>query len=407
MPKREAGSFGALAIANYRTLFAGTLASFTGFFMSTVLQGIVAFDLTGTNTAVGSSAFGQGIGMLLFGPIGGAYADRLPKRRVVATSQVLSASVFGALGLLYAAGELTLPYLVTGSFMVGAAFGMLGPARTALAVDLVPTSLVGNAMALSNVANTMSRVVGPFVAGLLLASDWAGPAVAYATIAALYLTSASLLMLLPRSVVRSNVGDTHVLQDLWGGLRYVWSQRRLRIYLLFFVSVMLLGFPHVTMIPGYLGNVLGRPAREVTNFYLASALGALCVSLLVARFADSRRAPLLYSLMAVGFGGSLMLFSRAPSYATALGCMVAVGAASGGFHALNGAVIARETDVVYMGRVMSLSMLAFAGFGLTALPLGALADRFGESDVLLGMGLGVLVLSTWMALDEWRIERTR
>jgi len=404
MSHKEAGSFGSLAIASYRTLFAGTLGSFTGFFMSTVLQGVVAFDLTGTNTAVGSAVFGQGLGMLLFGPIGGAYADRLPKRRVVAIGQMISASVFGTLGLLYAIEELTLLYLVAGSFTVGTAFGMLGPARQALAIDLVPDTMRGNAMALNNVANTMSRVMGPFFAGLLLAYQWAGPTVAYAVIAALYLTSATLLMLLPRSIVRDDVDDTHVLQDLAVGLRYVWNHRRLRAYLLFFVVVMLIGFPHVTLIPGLLENALGREAREVTDFYLASAIGALIASLQVARYADSKRAPLLYSLMAVGFGGSLSFFSQAPSYVTAVACMLVVGATSGGFHALNGAVIARETEVVYMGRVMSLSMLAFAGFGLTALPLGVLADQIGERNVLFGMGIVVLVVSIWMSVVEWRAE---
>jgi Na+/melibiose symporter-like transporter len=252
----------------------------------------------------------------------------------------------------------------------------------------------------------MSRVVGPFLAGLLLAYQWAGPAAAYATISALYLTSASLLMFMPRSIVRDNVGDTHVLQDLSEGLRYVWRHRRLRMYLLFFVAVMLIGFPHVTLIPGLLENVLGHQAREVTDFYLASAIGALFASVRVARYADSTRAPLLYSLMAVGFGGSLVLLAAAPNYVAAVASMVVIGATSGGFHALNGAVIARVTEVLYMGRVMSLSMLAFAGFGLTALPLGALADRIGERNVLLAMGLSVLSLSIWMSLFEWRADNS-
>jgi len=77
--------------------------------------------------------------------------------------------------------------------------------------------------------------------------------------------------------------------------------------------------------------------------------------------------------------------------------MLLVGATSGGFHALNGAVIARETDPQYMGRVMSLSMLSFAGFSLTSLPLGILADHFGERTVLFGMGLSVFALSIFMA----------
>lgn len=402
MPQQTSRPQGALSVRNYRYLFLGTFLSFTAFFMSTIVQSVVAFDLTGTNTAVGTAVFAQGVGMLLLGPVGGAYADRLPKRRVVAISQVLSAGVFGTLAVLYGQGLLELPYLVAGAFLVGMAFAMLGPARQALAIDLVPDSLRGSAMAFNNVANTLSRVVGPFVAGTLLASVAIGPSGAYGVITALYLGSAWTLVWLPRSIVRMNVSDTHVLEDLSAGLRYVWGHPRLRTYLGFFVAVMLLGFPYVTLMPGLLENTLGRPAREITNLYLASAFGALFASLQVARFADSPRAPLLYGVMAVAFGISLLLLASAPTYLWAIIAMVVLGASSGAFHALNGAVIAIETDSVYMGRVMSLSLLAFAGFGLTALPLGAMADHVGERPVLAGMGVSVLGLAIAMVTLEGR-----
>ena len=80
-----------------------------------------------------------------------------------------------------------------------------------------------------------------------------------------------------------------------------------------------------------------------------------------------------------------------------LAAIVLVGATSGGFHALNGAVIARETEPSYMGRVMSLTFMAFAGFSLTAWPLGQLADLFGERVVLFWMGAGVLVVAFIMS----------
>jgi MFS family permease len=402
MPQQTSRPKGALSVRSYRFLFLGTLFSFTAFFMSTIVQSVVAFDLTGTNTAVGSAVFAQGLGMFLVGPVGGAFADRLPKRRVVATGQIFSAFVFAILGGLYAQERLELPLLVVGTFLVGMAFAMLGPARQALAIDLVSHQLRGSAMAFSNVANTLSRVIGPFVAGALLARQAMGPAGAYAVIAALYLGSAAILVFLPRSVVRANVSETHVFEDLSAGLRYVWEHRRLRGYLAFFVAVMLVGFPYVTLMPGLLENVLDRPAREITNLYLASALGALCASVTVARYADSNRAPLIYSVMALGFGLSLFLLAMAPTYDWAIAAMVVLGAASGAFHALNGAVIANVTEPLYMGRVMSLSLLAFAGFGLTALPLGALADGIGERNVLAGMGCGVLVLAVFMVASETR-----
>lgn len=378
-------------------LFVGTLASFTGFFISTVVQGVVAFELAGSNTAVGGVIFGQGVGMFLSGPMGGAFADRLPKRRVLAICQSASAICFGTIGLLYSLGMLQIFHLVLNGFVVGCAFGFIGPARQALVVDLVPSNLMGNAMALTTVANTMSRVTGPLLAALFLADDRAGPAVAYSAMGLLYLVSAVLLLFLPRSVVRSNVGETHVFEDLTAGLKYTWQHIRLRHLLFFFVGVMLIGFPHVTLIPGLLENQLGHSAEELTKFAFVSAVGALLASLTVARYADSEHATRVYSWLAIGFGVSLVLLAGMPEFVLAMASMLVVGATSGGFHALNGAVIARETDPEYMGRVMSISMLSFSGFSLSALPLGVLADVFGERMVLFGMGVGVMALATLMA----------
>lgn len=397
MSQSEARSFGALSIPNFRNLFVGTLASYTAFFISTVIQGVVAFELAGSNTAVGGVIFGQGVGMFISGPLGGAYADRLRKRRVIAICQSFSGLCFGAVGVLYALGLLEIEHLVLNGFLVGCAFGFIGPARQALVVDLVPTARLGNAMALTIVANTMSRVSGPLFAAIFLALPNAGPAAAYAAMSLLYFLSAGLLILLPRSVVRDNVGETHVIEDLSAGLHYTWNHIRLRHLLFFFVSVMLIGFPHVTLIPGLLENQLGRSAEELTQFALFSAIGALLASLTVARHADSQHATRIYSWLAIGFGVSLVLLASMPGFGSAATCMLLVGATSGGFHALNGAVIARETDPQYMGRVMSLSMLSFAGFSLTSLPLGILADHFGERAVLFGMGLSVFAVSIFMA----------
>jgi len=377
MSQSEARSFGALSIPNFRNLFVGTLASYTAFFISTVIQGVVAFELAGSNTAVGGVIFGQGVGMFISGPLGGAYADRLRKRRVIAICQSFSGLCFGAVGVLYALGLLEIEHLVLNGFLVGCAFGFIGPARQALVVDLVPTARLGNAMALTIVANTMSRVSGPLFAAIFLALPNAGPAAAYAAMSLLYFLSAGLLVLLPRSVVRDNVGETHVIEDLSAGLRYTWNHTRLRHLLFFFVGVMLIGFPHVTLIPGLLENQLGRSAEELTQFALFSAIGALLASLTVARHADSQHATRIYSWLAIGFGVSLVLLASMPGFGSSVACMLLVGATSGGFHALNGAVIARETDPQYMGRVMSVVCGLQLDLAATRNPCGPLRRAHG------------------------------
>jgi len=398
MPRSESGSLAALAIRDFRILFLGTLAAFTAFFTSTVILGVVAFELTGSNAAVGTAVFGQGLGMVLCGPLGGAFADRLPKRRVIAVGQLIAATSFGTLGVLYAADRIALWHLVANSFVFGCAFGFLGPARQALVVDLVPPDRIGNAMAVSNVANTISRVAGPVVAGVMLDWEAAGPAAAYAVMSVLYAGSSASLLLLPKSRVRALAAEKHVVHDLVDGLRYAWQAPRLRLLLIFFVTVMLIGFPHVTLIPGLLENQLGRPSQDITRYALASALGALTTAVTVARFADSPSATRIYGAMALGFGIALAGLAAAPSFGAGLAAMVLVGASSGGFHALNGAVVAHETETPYMGRVMSLTFLAFAAFSLSALPIGMLADAFGERWVLFGMGISVFGVAAWLSV---------
>jgi MFS family permease len=125
----------------------------------------------------------------------------------------------------------------------------------------------------------------------------------------------------------------------------------------------------------------------------------------VARLADSSRALVAYSLLAFGFAAGLFGIAAAPSkFAAGVGMFV-VGACSGGFQALNSAVIARHVEPVYIGRVMSLTLLAFAGFGLMALPFGMLADAVGERTTLALMGALVTGLSVFFSVGLARIAR--
>lgn len=395
-PARVA-TFAALRGRNFRIVWIGTWLSFTAFFMSTVVNSVVAFELTGFNTAVGWVVFAQGVAMLLLSPIGGALADRLPKRRVVVSGQVVTAVVFASLGLLYAAGAIAVVFLSLAALVMGMTFAFIGPARQALVVDLVPASVRGNAIALSQVANTGSRVLGPSAAGLFLGWELAGPGAAYAGMALLYTVSACLLALLPKSRVPENA-DRGLFEDVMVGLRYVARTPQLRVLLLFYTLVIMLGFPHVTVLPGLVENQLGHEASEVPQLFTASALGAVASALSLARFADSPRAPFYFASAGLLFGVSLVGLGLSPSFEWAMLAMFGIGTGSGGFQALGASSAAHASEPVYMGRVLSLTMLAFAGFGIVGLPIGWLADQVGERTTMLGMGFAVLSLVGALAL---------
>ena len=136
-------------------------------------------------------------------------------------------------------------------------------------------------------------------------------------------------------------------------------------------------------------------------------MGALTASLAVTRFGDSPYADAIYASMAVLFGIALLGLAWSPSFFWAQVAMFGVGAGSGGFQSLNASVIARETELPYIGRVMSLVMLAFGGFGLMALPYGYLADWIGERNTVVVMGCSVLLVAAVFRVLLVRERTTR
>lgn len=370
-------------------MWAGSFFSFVAFFMSTVVQAVLAFQLTGSNSAVGFVVFGQGIAQLMLGPFGGAMADRVSKKRLILFCQILSFSGFTALAFLVATDLINVAFLAAGAFVNGVSFSFLGPARQAYVIELIEESRRGNAIAINQVALNASRVIGPAIAGALLAIEFIGVTGAYITMAAFYGVAMGSMLMIPGSPPPEGAGQRSVLGDIGEGLGYVASNPRLRTLVLFFVLVMMTGFPYITVLPGFVENQLGRDATVVSIMLSVTAAGALIASMGVASLADSPRALLIYSGMGILFGVSLLLSAVSPGVIMAVIAMLLVGVGSGAFQTLNGAVIIRESDPRYFGRVMSLTMLAFAAFGLMGLPIGFLADQLGER-VTLGL-MGVVV----------------
>ena len=365
--------------------------------MSTVVQSVVAFDLTGNNASVGVVVFAQGLMMFLFGPLGGAFADRLPKRRTIAVCQLATMTVFFAIAWAILTERIQLAWLAAGSLVMGSSFAFLGPARQSLAVELVGPELRGNAVALSQVANSACRVLGPALAGAMLAWSQNGAWIAYATMGGFYLTSAMSLTLLPRSKPIDPGAAGNVFDDMLDGIRYVAKQRRLRRLVLLFTFVTIVGFPHITLLPGFVENQLGSPSESSSILFGVSALGSLVASIVVAGLADSPGTVRLFSWLGVGFGACLLIAAAAPGFVWLVGVMLLIGGVGGGFQTLAGAVIIKQTEPRYVGRVMSLMMMSFAGFGLMGLPVGALADRFGER-----VTFGVMALAVFVAVVVFR-----
>ena len=366
------------------------MLAFIGFFMSTIAQSAVAFDLTGNNRDVGAVVFGQGLAMIVLAPFGGALADRMSKRMLLVVSQSVIAAVFFVTGVLIGLDAISILALSVGSFVIGTMFSLLGPTRQAYVGHLVEPERRGNAVALQQVALNAGRVGGPFLAAGLLAIP--------------FVAATGTYICHGRDVPGRDVhacdasGRARAAPATMGpGCSMTWSvacatlrtTRDCVRLILQFVFVMLAGFPFITLMPAFVEHSLDADTSTFGLLMGIMAIGGLIASLGVAPMADSVRAPQVIAAGCLGFGVSLFATGMAPNVVVAAITMFLVGLTSGAFQTLNNAVIVREAAPEYYGRVMSLTMMAFAGFGVIALPIGIIADAVGERQTLAAMGIAV------------------
>jgi MFS family permease len=379
-----------LGDAQFRLLFAGTTLGMLAFGMMQVAQGVVAFDLTGRNGAVGLVYLGQGVSMLVLGPVGGTLSDRVSKKRLLAATQVAIGATFALIAALIAADRLTIALLAGAALVLGCMYAVMLPARQAWVGDLLDGPDLARGVALQQLMVNATRIVGPLLAGALIAAP-VGAAGAYAVMGGLFAAVAVVLAAMAPTPPRPRAGRASVRADLAAGFRYLWHAPDLRLLALVFVGVVLSGFSYQTLMPGYLEHALGHPAGHLGLLFGATAAGGIVATLALA--ARHVRDPLAAMLACGGaLAAALALLALAPGFEAALVVGAAVGAASSGFQMLNNVNLMARADPDYFGRVMAVSMMAFGVNSIVAYPVGALADRIGERTALAGLAGACLVV---------------
>ncbi len=383
-------TFEALGIRDYRILWWGSTLATLAFMMTRTVQSVVAFDLGGDSTTVGIVALGSGISMILIGPIGGVLADRLSKRMVLLFGQTLVGICFAAIGVLIFADLITIWILVVLSFVMGLSFAFIGPTRQAYVGDVVSRDLLPNAVALSQLSMGFSRVVSPMLAGGLIALSFSGTGGTYVVMGAiLFAVVATLSMMPPSQPVPSG---RSISGDFVAGVDHVRERPRLLLLVLSFVLIVIIGMPYVTVLPALLENELGQSTEAIGLLFTVEAIGGLLTGLLVAGSVRGEHARQVMLVLGILFGFALIGLALVPTFALALVAIFFMGVGLTGFQLTNNALLMMEADREYFGRVMSLVMLAWGGQGLTALPIGILADSIGERWVLAIQGAVVIAV---------------
>lgn len=368
----------------YRLLFIGTTLSMVAFGMMQVVQGIVAFDLTGKNGAVGFVYLGQGISMLVLSPVGGTLSDRISKKKLLTAAQFVIGAMFGFIAFMIATDWLTIGILATCSLILGCMYSMMGPTRQAWVGDILSGPDLAKGVALQQMMMNTTRIAGPLIAGALIAAKPIGAAGTYTTMGLLFAAVVVILTRMDATPPRPRERATSVRADLAEGFHYIWSTPDVRLLAVVFAGTVLFGFTYMTIMPGYLENTLDTRTELLGALYSTTAVGGIVVTLALASWRVSNPVAVML-VFGAAFACSLSLLAISPTFGAALAASAVVGATSSGFQMLNNVNLMERTDPYYFGRVMSVTMMAFGLNSIFSFPVGLLADAIGERATLAGL----------------------
>ena len=381
---KRGGMFSALHNRNYRYFFAGQVVSNSGTWISRIAQDLLVLSLTGSAFAVGITTAMQFLPVLLFGLFGGVIADRFPKRKLLMATQGAMGLLAAGLAALTLAGVVRPEHIYVFAFLLGLVTVVDNPARQTFVVEMVGKADLANAVSLNSANFHTARLVGPAIAGALMAAVGAGWAFA---VNALSFGAVILgLMAMRGSELRRQPRLPREKGQLREGLRYVGERPDLiwPIVLIGFIGTFGFNFP--TVLSGFAYSVFHVGPGQYGLLNTALAVGSLVGALLAAR--RSRPRLRLLVAAALGFGLLEALAGLAPDFWAFAVLLTLVGLLGLTFNTAANALVQLRTAPEMRGRVMSLFMMVFAG----GTPLGApvvgwLTQQYGPRVGLMACGL--------------------
>ena len=370
------GAFAALTSRGYRIYLGGQSLANVGTWMQSIAQDWLVLDLTHSATAVGVTMALQFLPMLALGAYAGVVADRRSRRRILLTTQSLNAAAAGALAVITIAGAVRPAAVYAFAFVSGLIFAFDGPARQAFATEVAPGGQLRAAIALNAAVFQSTRLIGPAVASVLIAS--VGTGWVFAVNAACYVgPTIGLLRLRPSDLTpapapasrREAGGLRAAMRYLRGRPDILWT-----IFLVGMLGTFGLNFPIV--LTAMAKSTFHGNAGTYGLFNIALAIGSASGALVAGAAARPKRRVLV--LAAAGFGLAQAAAAIAPDMAVFLALLVAMGFLNLAFQSMANASVQLAVDPELRGRVMGLYMLAFIGGTPIGAPvIGAITNHFG------------------------------
>jgi MFS family permease len=391
--------FRALRHRNYRLFIGGQFISLIGTWMQNVAQSWLVYRLTGSSLLLGLIGFVNQVPIFLLSAAGGAAADRVDRRRLIIAAQFSMMVLATILAALTLGGWIHMWHIFVLAALLGVANAFDVPARQSFFVQLVGRTDLMNAIALNSSVFNGARILGPAVAGFLVASLGEGwcfllNAVSYVAVIAGLL----MIRLDPRPVREPGSSP---LADIIEGFRFVWHTGPIHALLALLGVVSLVGMPYTVLMPVFADRVLEGGAKSLGLLLGATGIGALFGALMVAARRGVKGLGRWVAIACAAFGTFLLLFSLSRRLWLSMILLVPTGFAVMVQMACSNTLIQTMVPDHLRGRVMALYSMTFLGIApFGALLSGALADRLG-APVTVGVGGLVCLAGAGIFWTRW------
>jgi MFS family permease len=401
--------FKALNVSDFRWLWLGSLGSSFAMNMQIVARGWLVYTLTSSPMALAWVTLSFMVPTVAFSLWGGVLADRLPKKRIIVLAQSLNCAATLVMATIILSDRVTFWDFIWMGFFNGTVLALSMPARQAFVPELIPERLIFTGMALNTTGWNLSRILGPVLAGLLIAwvaagdtSSTYGVGIVYLVIASLYFLSAVTMLLVRRPGNIKTPDDKSPLTDMADGLRYVWANPPVFGLILLSIVPFVFGMPLNTLLPAFNEEILGGGPEDLGMLIACMGGGAILGSLMLATMGELRNKGAWLIATCVGWGAFTAAFGSAQVVWLAMVLVGAVGWLSAWNMSLNRGLLQMQVEPSMRGRIMSIDMMSHGLMPLGVIPISFLAERYsvavalevaGAAFVLVVLGLAAFTRS--------------
>jgi MFS family permease len=397
----------ALRYRNYRLFFGGQIVSLAGSWITTTATSWLVYRLTGSALLLGLVGFAGQIPAFLLGPFAGIIVDSMDRRRLLVITQTVSMIESFALAALTLTGRVTVEWIVALNIVQGMVNAFDMPARQAFLIEMIENKNdLSNAIALNSSMVNVARLLGPSIAGVVIAATNEGWCFLIDAISYLGVIAALLAMRIARPSIRAERrGDAN--EELKEGFRYAFGFRPIRSIILLLALVSLVGVPYSVLMPIFAATIFHGGPHTLGLLMTSSGGGALVGALWLAQRKSVVGLGRVIVMATTAFGAGLIGFSFSRVLWLAIPCLAVAGFGFIVQMASSNTIIQTIVDDTKRGRVMSLYMMAFLGtapFG--SLAAGWMSSRIGAPHTLFVGGLSCLAGALWFAAELPALRQT-